>query len=81
MRKQVATVDPMRCRCGFRASLGAESHIDEQRVGSNTGSDQRFAFLLTRRIFKPDVIAAFNPFFSSRFRVDPHRVIPHQFAE
>ena len=81
MRKQITAMDTVRCRCGFGSRLCAKSHINKQRIGPNSGGDQRFAFFLAGRIFQPDVIAAFDAFFTGRLRVDPHCVIPHQLAK
>ena len=73
MRQQITAVNTVRCRRCFGSRLGAKSHINKQRIGPNSGGDQRFAFFLAGRIFQPDVIAAFDAFFTGRLRVDPHR--------
>lgn len=56
MRKQITAVNTVRRRRCFGSRLGAKSHINEQRIGSNSGSNQRFAFFLTGRIFQPNLM-------------------------
>ena len=68
MRKQITAVNTVRHPPGFSSCLGIKSHINEQRIRSYSGSNQRFAFFLTGRIFQPNLIAVFDAFFTGRLQ-------------